>query len=535
MLDRLKDSRTFTKAKKIAKAGAIALLLFLMYYLCCHFMEYQKNATNQVNKYRIDQLCLLTDDTVLEQHFKANHTHLKTLKLYSSNDYGGEAEGILNLTIIREEDGEVLCSMQTAIKDLTNNGYTDFDTNLQLEKGKRYIIRITTEGAQSGREPIFYQWSTKEHGFKGKVMVNGVKDKRYLVAKFYYPVTIYTQWFAICLLIGCMILLILFRIPLPEKILAMSGRLLFYLAPLFTFWMVERFTDNLIYKMRPGEFLLNLLLYYLFFGFLYLLLYSRRIAVSVGMIFWYVIGVANYFVLNFKGAPIVPSDLMSAKTGFSVAANYTYSIQPVFVWNLILLLIYLAVLFRCPVNNHIGWKKRIILFLVILLCSSILGYFVVEQNMLKSVGIKNNVWDQKKGYAKNGFFFGFVLNMNSLIQEKPSDYSVDAAQSLAERYEEQFANEDSQKGKLATKDGSKPNVILIMNEAFSDLSVVNSFATNEDYMPFIHSLEKDTIKGNLYMSIFGSGTCNSEFEVLTGNTIAFLQNGIIAYTQVVRV
>ena len=34
--------------------------------------------------------------------------------------------------------------------------------------------------------------------------------------------------------------------------------------------------------------------------------------------------------------------------------------------------------------------------------------------------IKNNVWDQKKGYAKNGFFFGFVLNMNSLVNQKLS-------------------------------------------------------------------------------------------------------------------
>ena len=80
----------------------------------------------------------------------------------------------------------------------------------------------------------------------------------------------------------------------------------------------------------------------------------------------------------------------------------------------------------------------------------------------------------------------------------------------------------------------KPNVIAIMNEAFSDLSVVGDFTTNQDYMPFIHNLKENTIQGHLYMSIFGSGTCNSEFEFLTGNTMAFLQNGIIAYTQVVK-
>ena len=70
-------------------------------------------------------------------------------------------------------------------------------------------------------------------------------------------------------------------------------------------------------------------------------------------------------------------------------------------------------------------------------------------------------------------------------------YSVEAAKDIAEKYEEKFANEDSdkkKKGRLETADGTKPNVIGIMNEAFSDLSVINEFSTNEDYMPFIHSL-----------------------------------------------
>ncbi|MDO4976634.1 MAG: LTA synthase family protein, partial [Eubacteriales bacterium] len=238
---------------------------------------------------------------------------------------------------------------------------------------------------------------------------------------------------------------------------------------------------------------------------------------------------------SFKGAPIVPSDFHSAGTGFSVAANYTYAVQPVFVWNGLFLLLYVVVLFRLPVAKHAGWKIRALILALILLASSVLGYFVVEQKTLKSVGIKNNVWDQKKGYAKNGFFFGFVLNMNSLIQEKPDDYSIEAAKDIAERYEEKYANEEKKgRGKLQPKSGKKPNVIAIMNEAFSDLSVVNPIETNVDYMPFIHRLNNNTIKGNLYMSIFGSGTCNSEFEFLTGNTVGFLQNGIIAYTQVVK-
>ena len=511
-------------------------LLVLGLYLCSHFMEYQRNASNQVNKYRIDQVAMVTQGSVVQQKFRAKHKHLKNVKVYFGNDYAGTAVGDVILEIVDEETGRSLVKLQEAIRDLVNYDYTEFNTDLQLEKGHDYFIQLTTQDAESGKEPLIFQWATKETGFKGKMTVNGVPQRKYLVAKFYYPVTIYRQWAGIMVSVALLILLLWFPIPLPGRIKEIIGLLMTLAAPYFTFWMVERFTDNLLKSFRPAEFALNILLYYMFFGLLYLVFYSRRFAVTLGIAVWYFIGLANYFVLIFKGAPIVPSDMMSASTGFSVAANYNYTIQPVFIWNAIFALLYCFVIWRCPARKHLGWKPRLAMALAILAASVVLGHFVVEQKTLKSYGIRNNVWDQKKGYAKNGLFFGFVLNMNSLVQEKPSDYSVEAAQTIAEKYEEAFANEKDtgKRGSLQPKKKKKPNVICIMNEAFSDLHVIGDFSTNQDYMPYIHNLKKNVVKGNLYMSIFGSGTCNSEFEFLTGDTMSFLQSGIIAYTQVVR-
>ncbi len=79
------------------------------------------------------------------------------------------------------------------------------------------------------------------------------------------------------------------------------------------------------------------------------------------------------------------------------------------------------------------------------------------------------------------------------------------------------------------KKNQSPNLICIMNETYSDLRVLGQLSTNKDYMPFTRSLTKNTIKGNLYMPVTGAGTSNSEFEFLTGNTIAFLTAGSNAY------
>ena len=70
-----------------------------------------------------------------------------------------------------------------------------------------------------------------------------------------------------------------------------------------------------------------------------------------------------------------------------------------------------------------------------------------------------------------------------------------------------------------------------MNEAFADLSYVADFETSEDYMPNIHSLKENTVKGNLFVSVKGGNTANTEFEFLTGDSCAFLPSGSVAYQQ----
>ena len=73
-----------------------------------------------------------------------------------------------------------------------------------------------------------------------------------------------------------------------------------------------------------------------------------------------------------------------------------------------------------------------------------------------------------------------------------------------------------------------------MNESFSDLAVLGDFETNEDYMPFFHSLQEgkeNTITGYLNVSVCGGNTANTEFEFLTGDSMAFLPQGSIPYQQ----
>lgn len=70
-----------------------------------------------------------------------------------------------------------------------------------------------------------------------------------------------------------------------------------------------------------------------------------------------------------------------------------------------------------------------------------------------------------------------------------------------------------------------------MNESLADYSLVGKVNYNRDPLAFIHSLDENTIYGRDYVSIFGAGTSNSEFEAMTGNTIKFFPSGSNVYQQ----
>ena len=82
-----------------------------------------------------------------------------------------------------------------------------------------------------------------------------------------------------------------------------------------------------------------------------------------------------------------------------------------------------------------------------------------------------------------------------------------------------------------TLDGKKPDIILIMNESLADFSLVGDVNYNRDPFEYIHNMKENTIKGIDYVSVFGAGTSNSEFEAMTGNTMSFFPSGCNVYQQ----
>lgn len=81
----------------------------------------------------------------------------------------------------------------------------------------------------------------------------------------------------------------------------------------------------------------------------------------------------------------------------------------------------------------------------------------------------------------------------------------------------------------ATDPDVRPTIIAIMNETYSDISTYPQLA--ESYggpIPF-STYEGTIATGDVYVSAMGGGTCNSEFEFLTGSSMGLLGPGVYPY------
>ena len=70
-----------------------------------------------------------------------------------------------------------------------------------------------------------------------------------------------------------------------------------------------------------------------------------------------------------------------------------------------------------------------------------------------------------------------------------------------------------------------------MNESLADYDLIGETNYNKDPLPFLHSMKENTIYGEDYVSIYGAGTSNSEFEAMTGNSMKFFPSGCNVYQQ----
>ncbi|MFV0465291.1 MAG: LTA synthase family protein [Lachnospiraceae bacterium] len=299
------------------------------------------------------------------------------------------------------------------------------------------------------------------------------------------------------------------------------------LIPAINFYLLEFYTHNGFVEVRPWAQLFNIVLYELMLLFLFFLTRSLRVALRIETVFSMLFGLVNYYVYTFRSLPLVPWDLFSFKTAASVAGNYNFLPEPrVIVVIACFVLLFIAEHFLNYKLKQHAWSKTVlgaIMAAVVLISFSVK---VQAEDFQNSHRLYNKLFTPVYMWQVNGLVLTFVMDLPFLTIDKPDGYSVQEAKEVLETYEEDTTE--------SAAHSVYPNIIAVMNESFSDLAVLGDFTASQDYMPFFHQMEQgadNTMTGYLNVSVLGGNTPNTEFEFLTGNSMAFLPQGSIPYQQ----
>ena len=314
-----------------------------------------------------------------------------------------------------------------------------------------------------------------------------------------------------------------------EKVLYIMKEVLpWIIFPCASFYLMETFHHNPFVNMNNRVQFLNIVIFVAVALLLWMITGSRKWALRIESLIAMIIGIADYYVIAFRGTPILPWDIYSIKTAASVSADYDYALE----WQAVLSILGFIVLL---VIEGLGEDTRLDRrYWLIRLSGGVCAFMLLfgEYQMLKSPEFISKMWIYDKLFTpyamikRDGIALAFLLELQYMEVDKPDGYVADQVEDAYEALSEDVLAVES--------DEKMPNVIVVMNEAFSDPAVLGEFTTNRDYMPYLHSLQEgneNTVTGIMNVSVVGGNTANTEFEFLTGSTMAFLPDGSVPYQQ----
>lgn len=310
---------------------------------------------------------------------------------------------------------------------------------------------------------------------------------------------------------------------------------LLFAVPIIIFYLMEFYTHNPFETMLPGIQCLNIIFFELVMALGLFIFKKGRIALWVEAVIFAIVGLVNYFVLDFRSAPVMPWDILSVKTAASVADNYNYRLDKQAAIVLALFALVLLISSYCDMSVAFI-KLRVSGALISFILLTAFVNYTQSNDCLYRFRLYDKLFTPTTMTYKDGTVVAFCMQLQYLFVEKPEGYSKERAEEiLQEGLSQPYSDIESFQTALEAK--NTPNIIVIMNEAFSDLNILGEFSSSEDYIPFVRSLlegAENTQSGYLGVSVLGGNTANTEFEFLTGGTMAFLPQGSIPYQQYIN-
>ncbi len=503
------------------------------------------------------------------QKFIPQHSHLHLISFLMSKE-GAAEEGTVEV-LIADGGHRVVYEKTLAFSKISDGSFTDVEVDLELSAHKPYYLTLIVESSEAGGYPAVGVCDKSYKLPENRTLTHGedLPDTQ-LVTRYHYQDALAASKAGNVILL-CLLTAfgVMFGLPRNRYVRKAVGVLALVAAPYVLGSRLEMLTYREVLYM-PISLRWNVGIMYALEIVVLLMTHSPRITVPVTNIALTLLYTANYYVLQFRGTPLRVNDFTAIGTAARVAGEYSFvpSGHLVLAWGLLLLFVVYAVqtgpikekrktdteseseskpetkLKTKPKSETVPEKKpsvtksyrsrKVISYAVTIAAAISItvygGYQLLYTDLLNRAGFADEdfrgFW-QDMLYYIDGYLVATCLEVKNSHITAPDEYSTQRVEELLSAAGDGRELSDEEREEL-------PHVILIMNESFSDLRILGNLELNQENMEFFYSLKENTLRGYVNASVFASGTANSEFEVLTGCTTAFLPVNYYPYQQGIR-
>ncbi len=231
---------------------------------------------------------------------------------------------------------------------------------------------------------------------------------------------------------------------------------------------------------------------------------------------WFIFGTANGIVLMNRQSPFTASDFAILPSVLEIFTKYLTVFQIVLIIiglsAAVAALVFLWI--KCPIrkpNAKKGWLSLGVTAVI----TAITVHFSIACGI-----VTTEYGTLLEAYFDSGFPYSFSRSAVCRGIDKPDGYDQDDIEAILAELEQM------DKTTALPFGGSEyPDVIFVQLESFFDINLVNNIELSENPIPCFTELKKSYPNGSIKVPLIGSGTANTEFEVLTGMNIDYFSPG----------
>lgn len=274
---------------------------------------------------------------------------------------------------------------------------------------------------------------------------------------------------------------------------------------------------------NPISFVLNVIPI-LCFGLVILAVSSRLdISLIISSIVVLLLAYINDQKIIYREEPLVLADIFNIKEAINMVSGFGFGISLDLFKKILVIILILFIVYKLTSKFRIKLPDRIATFtlavgIFTILLLTLYSSEKIYESFPRTVEVETNI---AQSYKDKGFIYAALYHRDSHRIKKPTAYD--------EKYRKDLLNEFTYQ-----ENSFKPHVVMVMGEAWTDLSKYFEFEEGQDpYVNASQAIDESLYRGHMVVPAFGGGTANTEYDALTGSSTIRHSEGIfISYSTI---